>query len=482
MDSIHVVQSKNIVFSYGIIESLNNNIKDVELHLQNHSTDEYYLENSCCSTNNITNIIDYLKDGDNDIQKYINIVDENEKFVDGISNVPVNYVSKEVFKLPYSSTSTGYTAETMNLVYDNIDVDEEYKEQTQSNMLLQLNSIYRNHNKDIISNDKSISFSDHIKSVLTKTNSIEPDDMNLNLIEYIDNTSDKHILKDIIINRVEMVQSLNNQITQLQNEYVLFTNEKKDSLVSLFTQITSTNTVQSIKNNIKKYCQSIPYIIMNNMNHIGTLPKHWNLSQDHYKTINNALIENQSFIEKFKNNDDIKRILTFCVLKFKQYEYLIDNINTISLNEDEYIIDTEMVIKILHIIFMKIMNYMIAHISTIQERSGCIDIMKAYKLDFKLYLKKYNFDNNVLQKRVLKSKEREKDRITKKLKKKSDQAREVSNILKKNKLGDWNIGEQKGLRIYDKNFRDVNRPEGDEHYTHGDMDNEFSDITFSEDN
>ena len=125
----------------------------------------------------------------------------------------------------------------MNLVYDNIDVDEEYKEQTQSNMLLQLNSIYRNHNKDIISNDKSISFSDHIKSVLTKTNSIEPDDMNLNLIEYIDNTSDKHILKDIIINRVEMVQSLNNQITQLQNEYVLFTNEKKDSLVSLFTQI-----------------------------------------------------------------------------------------------------------------------------------------------------------------------------------------------------------------------------------------------------
>ena len=482
LDSIHVVQSKNIVFSYGIIESLNNNIKDVELHLQNHSTDEYYLENSCCSTNNITNIIDYLKDGDNDIQKYINIVDENEKFVDGISNVPVNYVSKEVFKLPYSSTSTGYTAETMNLVYDNIDVDEEYKEQTQSNMLLQLNSIYRNHNKDIISNDKSISFSDHIKSVLTKTNSIEPDDMNLNLIEYIDNTSDKHILKDIIINRVEMVQSLNNQITQLQNEYVLFTNEKKDSLVSLFTQITSTNTVQSIKNNIKKYCQSIPYIIMNNMNHIGTLPKHWNLSQDHYKTINNALIENQSFIEKFKNNDDIKRILTFCVLKFKQYEYLIDNINTISLNEDEYIIDTEMVIKILHIIFMKIMNYMIAHISTIQERSGCIDIMKAYKLDFKLYLKKYNFDNNVLQKRVLKSKEREKDRITKKLKKKSDQAREVSNILKKNKLGDWNIGEQKGLRIYDKNFRDVNRPEGDEHYTHGDMDNEFSDITFSEDN
>ena len=152
---------------------------------------------------------------------------------------------------------------------------------------------------------------------------------------------------------------------------------------------------------------------MNNMNHIGTLPKHWNLSQDHYKTINNALIENQSFIEKFKNNDDIKRILTFCVLKFKQYEYLIDNINTISLNEDEYIIDTEMVIKILHIIFMKIMNYMIAHISTIQERSGCIDIMKAYKLDFKLYLKKYNFDNNVLQKRVLKSKEQKRTELLK---------------------------------------------------------------------
>jgi len=70
--------------------------------------------------------------------------------------------------------------------------------------------------------------------------------------------------------------------------------------------------------------------------------------------------------------------------------------------------------------------------------------------------------------------------MTKKLKKKSDDEREVSNILKQNKLGEWNIGEQKGHRIYDKNFRDNNRPEGEEFYTQQDQENEF--FNASEDN
>ena len=80
----------------------------------------------------------------------------------------------------------------------------------------------------------------------------------------------------------------------------------------------------------------------------------------------------------------------------------------------------------------------------------------------------------LIEKRVLKAKEREKDRITRKLKKMNDADREISKVLKENKLGEWNIGEQKGLRIYDKNFRDMNRPEGDEFYIQRDMENEFS--------
>ena len=100
-------------------------------------------------------------------------------------------------------------------------------------------------------------------------------------------------------------------------------------------------------------------------------------------------------------------------------------------------------------------------------------LIKEYNVQFKNYVKIFDFDIEILKKRVLKSKEREKDRMTKKLKKKSDDEREVSNILKQNKLGEWNIGEQKGHRIYDKNFRDDNRPEGEEFYNQQDQESEF---------
>jgi hypothetical protein len=54
--------------------------------------------------------------------------------------------------------------------------------------------------------------------------------------------------------------------------------------------------------------------------------------------------------------------------------------------------------------------------------------------------------------RVFKLKEKEKDRFTDKLKSMSDELRDADTILKINKLGDYSIGMQKGLTMYDKDF------------------------------
>jgi hypothetical protein len=55
---------------------------------------------------------------------------------------------------------------------------------------------------------------------------------------------------------------------------------------------------------------------------------------------------------------------------------------------------------------------------------------------------------------VFKLKQREKNMITDRLEKKTDEERNVDNILKTNKLGDWSKGLQKGLRTYDKDHYD----------------------------
>tara|TARA_Y100001980_G_C14373060_1_gene177395 strand:- start:313 stop:714 length:402 start_codon:yes stop_codon:yes gene_type:complete len=59
--------------------------------------------------------------------------------------------------------------------------------------------------------------------------------------------------------------------------------------------------------------------------------------------------------------------------------------------------------------------------------------------------------------RVLRSKEKEKDDITEKLKLLSDDDRNVDNIFRTHKLGDWGKGLKKGLTEYDVDTYDDER-------------------------
>ena len=185
-------------------------------------------------------------------------------------------------------------------------------------------------------------------------------------------------------------------------------------------------------------------------------------------------------MDKFKNNDHVIGCLQNIIYKFKEYEYLINNISLLSLDFENLFIDTDIVTKLLHFIFLDIFIYAFDKTNSNEEIDLLKLLMKEYNIQIKNYIKVFDFDIESLKKRMLKSKEREKDRMTKKLKKKSDDEREVSNILKQSKLGEWNIGEQKGHRTYDKNFRDNNRPEGEEFYNQQDQESEFFDA--SEDN
>jgi len=69
----------------------------------------------------------------------------------------------------------------------------------------------------------------------------------------------------------------------------------------------------------------------------------------------------------------------------------------------------------------------------------------------------YNYKS--LMELIMRSKEKEKDEITDYLKNMTVEEREVENLFKGSKLGRWSKGEQKGIRIYDKDTYDEERGE-----------------------
>ena len=67
-----------------------------------------------------------------------------------------------------------------------------------------------------------------------------------------------------------------------------------------------------------------------------------------------------------------------------------------------------------------------------------------------------------IQDRVFKLREREKDLVTDRLKRMTDEERNADTILKINKLGMYSKGMQKGLTMFDKDFYDDERDFRDE--------------------
>ena len=66
-----------------------------------------------------------------------------------------------------------------------------------------------------------------------------------------------------------------------------------------------------------------------------------------------------------------------------------------------------------------------------------------------------------LMDKLLRSKEKEKDRMTDFLKELSDEQREIENVFKNHKLGKWNAGLQKGFREYRAQTYDKEREDMD---------------------
>jgi hypothetical protein len=81
---IDTYKSKNIIFSYAIIESINN-IADTKSLLLKTMSKIPFLENACCNETDVTNPIEYFQQEDENIRLYKTVCNKNEEILKSIS-------------------------------------------------------------------------------------------------------------------------------------------------------------------------------------------------------------------------------------------------------------------------------------------------------------------------------------------------------------------------------------------------------------
>ena len=236
-----------------------------------------------------------------------------------------------------------------------------------------------------------------------------------------------------------------------------------------------------LKNLLNNLIILFPTIIVNkvdtrNIDYI----EHWSLSNIHNRDISNFISQYYEKLVKFYDNAHLDNLLNYLVAKFKPIKLFIDNINYHTKNKDDEnksLFDKTIVLNTLVYLFLyTIHNYL--HILdnelTKYEIFGGedvdmdIDMEKSINILLSDYIINIiemesnnisiiDYNNKKIVDKITKSKEIEKTIITDGLRDMNDEEREIANIFKNNKLGDWNIGLQKGLTQYVKENYDAER-------------------------
>ena len=279
--------------------------------------------------------------------------------------------------------------------------------------------------------------------------------------------------------------------------------------------------VQFIKNALRDITRVFPNMILNKVEYDEdtVIPKHWDLSKKHATDIKKILINRYSSLEQFHNDTDIEMVSKKILTMTRDMELIINNTmfySPVKISEDKYMYsvfdrrltillfkfyfyntytniislkdDTDILLKTtVKSLTSRIVSDQITDAIQSQEpitndidiESSDIselEIVMGEKMELTdklvnliaaftgiIYIDKKTIDFNytTLMERVMRSKEREKDIITTNFKKMTDEKREVQNLFKNHRLGDWNKGMQKGLVKYDGKTYDAERNDMD---------------------
>ena len=289
---------------------------------------------------------------------------------------------------------------------------------------------------------------------------------------YIANQNDliiKYIINFVKIN-LRLSKSKFKKFEQcLQNINIFKENSNTDLLNSKDASLSK--IINFIKKVIQQVTKYFPHIIKNNVNYSNPIiPKHWKLSSRHISDIKEIISKYYLKLLQFYDDKELSNHLTN---SFNSLSYLIELSEktpfyasyTIDNNEISSIFDNRLNDLLYKYYLLKILEIQIkfgeSDIDSKDTTSVSSDILSTYLISiFEIICNNkehidYNYES--IMEKILRAKEKEKDDITEKLKSMSDDDRNVENIFKTHKLGDWAKGLQKGLTQYDEDTYDEER-------------------------
>ena len=229
------------------------------------------------------------------------------------------------------------------------------------------------------------------------------------------------------------------------------TDESVDRVIDsvMFNILFMTNIMPNIlEANKLEYFLNIDY------SHIA---KYWNLSGRHYEIIKDNIRLYYTPFKQFIDNRKLQTYIKGLKDKTSELEKIVRLIKHNYKKTDSYpILSKVIVLEFIRYIYYIYLTILIEHVSEEDDElyKSIIDYIIIMQIHFEKEKKTINMSKQDIKQATLKLKEQEKDVLTKKLQELSDEERKVQTLLKAHKLEDWNIGLQKGLTTYDKDFYD----------------------------
>jgi hypothetical protein len=253
---------------------------------------------------------------------------------------------------------------------------------------------------------------------------------------------------------------------------------------------------------INKLLTLYPNIIENEIDfsNIG-IPDHWTsgsqrISNTHVSDIKDIILNEYLLFKKYYGSEELKIVISN--LKFNplvkiiiEITKLLPFIADISVSQDEKletIFNGKITKLLMTYLFLTTINIYIGEIDNITKKNRSklseekvssvdeqilmgkkvaiegevsnllVDVLTLMKTSKKIL----NVTNNEINQDILKSKEKEKSKITKRLGDLSVDERRIEDTMKNHRLGEWAVGQTKSLYVYDENQYDKERKDMEE--------------------
>lgn len=300
-----------------------------------------------------------------------------------------------------------------------------------------------------------------------------------NLMEYIKSKNN-----DLMNNIIDFIKTNNNtrKINTFLKEIYTWKNKKSNYLLE---EDEVGYTIYSAMHSFINFtCIYFPTTIIKSVNNKSKIPSHWNISSDKHRSDIKNIIENEFVnFNKFHNDPSLKKLLIEIKKNMKIFTLIIKTIPFFSKYKfNEKTIDTisngEMISLFSVYMFLSSLNsyiniFDIYDFNLNQEfedddlmygekerlKKLISEILVNYFEYFIKYKKVMDFSNEDITKKVLKSKEKEKERKKDQLKNLTEESREIENLLKTHKLGEWGLGLTSAVFKYKSSQYDKERQE-----------------------